>query len=620
MINNLLTDNHILLTHKNKIFVQMKKQTLFAYFCAFAMVSAGLSSCKKDEPRQNVQSVSTNISMSLPTQVGNGVRRMPSATVQNAGATDFEANGMVNMTLIPFAKGELSGNKVTSSSTRLGSSNIDLVSLANASAYNDKANGRNLVYADRDVPMGTAAFLFYGKSGKTGTKFETGSLNVDLTVAPSALTFELEPILANISDVTDNAAYKGLIAYLNHVANAKNMKAGDPGYVNESSIKAWKEIDEDYPNEGLYELFGAYSETTYLTSFGIRRMMNDLYRSLLSVAATDSLAKHICDSIADGVYATVNMADTSLTLVSALQNFPSSLNLPEGSVAVAYSAGRFDGNAAHAFGDLAPAQLDRYVYPASLWYYANSRIKTSADAHLEDYTGTKSWAAILSEYEKDNGSVSSKTRSIALKDTIQYGVARLDVHVKLAAGSSLEDNNPVTTKRSVTNPAGGYTLTAVLIGGQKNAQFDFTPVTGEATVYTIYDKEMPEAINVTSSGYTATANSTLVLETAANEAEYIAIELVNTGKDFYGADAQLVPAGGKFYLVGQLSESKLAAGETDKTGGKIFKQDYKTTARLTVGDLKHAYSTIPDLKSPQLEVGLSVDLQWSAGNVYDVTL
>ena len=106
-----------------------------------------------------------------------------------------------------------------------------------------------------------------------------------------------------------------------------------------------------------------------------------------------------------------------------------------------------------------------------------------------------------------------------------------------------------------------------------------------------------------------------MLETAANVNEYVAVELVNTSdKDFYGADG-IVPIGAKFYLVGQL-----AATAATETGNQVFKQDYTTTARFSIKDLKSAYVNIPDLKSPQLEIGMSVDLSWKSGHTYDVEL
>ena len=54
---------------------------------------------------------------------------------------------------------------------------------------------------------------------------------------------------------------------------------------------------------------------------------------------------------------------------------------------------------------------------------------------------------------------------------------------------------------------------------------------------------------------------------------------------------------------------------------RVFCQDVETTVVFTVGEtsLKKAYNTIPDLRSAQMELGLSVDLSWTAGLSFDVT-
>ena len=58
---------------------------------------------------------------------------------------------------------------------------------------------------------------------------------------------------------------------------------------------------------------------------------------------------------------------------------------------------------------------------------------------------------------------------------------------------------------------------------------------------------------------------------------------------------------------------------------RVFVQDYITKAKFQItagskdatgtslGSLAHAYSTIPDLRTTTQEIGLSVDLEWSAG-------
>ena len=582
----------------------MKKMTFLA--CAAMLTSAVvLTGCKDGKNEPKAPQVTTDIAISLPGQVGaNGARRMPGATVQTNGHTDFATNGMKDITLVPFGPSA----EVTTSSVRLGD-NIVLGNIGTTQTYTNSANGRAKVFTGKQVPLGTSAFLFYGESGATGTEFQKGVLTASLTGQPSAFTFSLQPINPNAATIEADAAYKGLIAYLNSVANAKAS----------AETKAWKDYSITPPsddNEGLYEAFQKYSTATVLSSFHIRRMMEDLYKSLMS-NTSDPMAQAIKDSIALAKYATVD-GDGNVTLVSALQGFPASYNLPDGAVAVAYSAGAFGGNAAHAYGDLDPSQLDLYVYPASLWYTSNTKIKTHTSSLLDNYTGAESWQKILDAYGKDNGSVNSTTRSVALKDTVQYAVARLDVCVKFKENTWLVDNDPVEANNKVNNPAAGYPLSAILVGGQKNVGFDFTQATyagGISDIYTIYDNVMTTTIAANSTAAYSAANSTLVLETPAGQDEFIALEFTNTSdKDFYGVNG-IVPVGGKFYLVGQLT-----ATAATETGSKVFKQDYTTTAKVAIKDLKSAYCTIPDLKAPQLEIGLSVDLHWQAGHTYELEL
>lgn len=577
----------------------MKKLTFVA--CAAMLASAvALTGCQGDNNAPTQQGVTTDIAISLPGQVGtSGPNKMPSATVQLGGHTDFTANGMVGITLVPFAKSE----KVTTSSVRQGE-NIVLGSIESTQTYTNSANGRAKVFTGKSVPLGTSAFLFYGESGKTGTGFEKGSLTASLEGQPSAFTFTLTPIVTNAGAVEGDAACTGLTEFLNKVAQASD------------GVKEWRNY-EAADNEGLYQLFQTYATTHVLSSFHVQRMMTDLYKALKP--SSDAMSTAIKTIIGNGTYATVD-GEGNVTLVAGLQDFPETkFNIPQGSVSVAYNTTSklFGSNAAHAYGGLDPANLNYYVYPASLWYTSNTRIKTHNTSLLDNYTGAASWQSILGAYTYDNSSVSSKTRSIALKDTVQYAVARLDVKVKFKEGTTLIDNDPVATNNSVSNPTGGYPLTAVLVGGQKNVGFDFTQGTYAGTntfVYTIYDKVMTNTITYDASAY-SDPNSTLVLETPANTDEYIALEFTNTStKDFYGVDG-IVPVGGKFYLVGQLS-----AALATETENKVFKQDYTTTVRVAIKDLKSAYVTIPDLRAAQLEIGLSVDLHWESGHTYDLEL
>ena len=581
--------------------------------CAALLASAiAFTGCQGDqnEPKQNAPSVNTDIAISLPGQVGSNARHMPGRTVQTDGPADFAVNGMTNINLIPFAPKE----KVSKTSVRYGE-NIDLGTLAGSVALANQNRAR--VYTDKQVPQGTSAFLFYGKSGATGDAFNVGQLNATLTGQPSAFKFELQPICSNTADVQTVANLFN--DYLNGVIAAKDTLYGG---------NAWKDITE-LQNKGYKDMFDTLKTLNVLNTYGIERMMTDLYHAL--DVNIDSLAKAIRKAILNPTYASLEGtgATAKVKLVAGMQDFPTQFNIPVGAISVVYSGGAFGSNAAHAYGGLAPADIDRYVYPAQLWYFANTQIKTSSASKADKYVAGTTWKAILEQYENNNATVNASTRSIALIDTIQYGVARFDVQVKTADGTTLQDNNPVAGLRTVDIPTGGYPLKAVLIGNQKNVGFDFTQATyagSNAGEYVIYDTVMtPSAAATPSTIYAqpsasvySAVNSTLVLETRADDGAngsdvYVALEFLNTGDDFYGIDHQMIPAGARFYLVG-----KLEADDATQTDLKVFKQDYTTTARFSINNLTKAYNTIPDLKAKQLEIGMSVDLYWTAGHTYDI--
>ena len=157
----------------------------------------------------------------------------------------------------------------------------------------------------------------------------------------------------------------------------------------------------------------------------------------------------------------------------------------------------------------------------------------------------------------------------------------------------------------------------MLIGGQKNVDFAFAPVSSAAEK-TIYDAAVGTnnaGIGVTTTGQVV--NRTLVLQTAGaqtpgEESVNFALEFVNNSPSaFQGVDG-IVPVGGKFYLVGRLTNT--AAHHN------VFFQDHNTIATVTINSLKNAYNCVPDLRAPKLELGLSVDLEWQTGLEQDVTI
>ena len=578
----------------------MKTNKLFAYACAFAMVSSvGLTSCNNENQKQNNgngEVVKTEFSIALPNQLS-GKRKMPSATVQRDGKSQFQgiADGII---LVPFAKTAA----IVAGDERLGD-NITLDGAVTPAQIGTNSNAK--VYTDVDIPLSTGSFLFYGKSAATGTNFQVGSLvPAGLTEDdPADFSFSLEQIVADdaVAALTASTNPGGkLLQYLTNVAIASDG-LGTP--------KRWYEYTTG-DDPALKAMFDTYVTMHGLSSFEVARVLTDLYQSLKPLSSP--LATAIKAAINDPTYATISASD-SVKLIAALEDFPESYNLPVGSIDIAWNS------TSHIFevGTYSNMALpNRYVYPAQLWYYANSAIKTSNTSKQTAYDNVNDWAAILALHT-DAAAVNTKTRAVAITNPIQYAVARFDVQVKLAA-SSLADNSDIVEGVATAVDCGtGLPVTAILVGGQQEVNFDFTANTS-ATEYTIYDNVMASTVEATpadmiaSTSYSA-LNHTLVLENGTADVK-IAVEMLNnTGVDFYGAGGQLIPKKGKFYVVGTLT----AAAATE-TGGHVFKQDFTTTAKLNLKDLRAAYNTIPDLRTPKLELGFSVDLTWQSGHEYTI--
>lgn len=315
----------------------------------------------------------------------------------------------------------------------------------------------------------------------------------------------------------------------------------------------------------------------------------------------------------------------------------------------------------------------KYVYPAELWYYVNSPIRTtSKDVTVASYPdGVAPWnsdASWTNDSWEFPGKVESSTRGVAVAHSINYGVALMKTVVKYNT-SALQDNRKQITNnkeqnKTIYTSSANLQLRGVLIGGvnpRMNWQFVRKYTSGEYSYFdgVIYDHSLPEgAVSIPASPSLATEpNYTLVYDNYNSSGDgaigdqndvYVALELVNGGEAFYGRD-NLIPHDGIFYLVAKLTKPTatslpaakwptdhqipplygvdenqtaiVALGENagkSKQIARVFIQDFMTSATFAIGaeSLQHAYYSVPDLRASQMSLGLSVDLQWTSGIDY----
>ena len=562
------------------------------YFCmAVALAAAGMTGCSEDEPNVNPtegETVKTSFAISLPYQFGT---RMSGDNVQANG----NFLGMQNIRMFPL--------------TTAGADNVALsrmIALGNIAA--DGLTEQTKVYNDVQVDVNTSNFLFYALAGSTApsttTAFANGYMTDNLSsgvVNTNDIKFNLTRIRKEANFATDGAA---VLQALNGVAAASGWSASQ-----DTQLKA------------LYDL---YITNKAGSAASVKVLLEDLNNKMtaLNAGSTATVAQAVIDAIG-----------TAQAAIAA-STFPRDYNLPDGVAQVAWNSTAFEfvANTGVAIGSNAidPTTI---CYPAGLYYMANTPIKTT-EAIDPVFPNFANWTGGFAA-DWSGTSVTATTRGIALTNPVQYAVASLAVKVKCAT-STLPDNaadyadDPTTggQTQTITVPADGFKLTGVVIGGQpETVGWDFKNLAGDHLM-NIYDNAVPADVTA-KFGSESPINYTLVLEDLVEAAVSdktqasvvnIALEFENTsGQSFYGQDG-LVPAGAKFYLVGQLNLNA-DRGVTDATGRtSVFSQDYTTTATFTISSLENAYNGIPDLRASKMKFGLAVDLTWQAGVSFDVTI
>jgi hypothetical protein len=256
--------------------------------------------------------------------------------------------------------------------------------------------------------------------------------------------------------------------------------------------------------------------------------------------------------------------------------------------------------------------IGRYAYPAELYYYGNSRIRTSSiDKRKEKYTD-REWTAILNDYEYADGVVSTSTTSVAIKEPLQYGVAHVKILLKQTDSSNLKDAGGEDIPVGTSN----FPLKGVIIGGQLPVGFDFTPTTAypvysEADMKFIYDNQVP-TLYLSASADAAEPINTLVLQSYDKKKVPVALELTNnSGTDFKGLGG-IIQKGTKFYLVGEIDPEQFKDDSRTEIRDRVFTQDYTTTLNIKVTGLEKAYNVVPNLLSPRLEMGIELTPKWVA--------
>lgn len=599
---------------------------------AFSACSSENDMGAEVNPTFDGKTVKTQFALNVP--YGNtGTRMSADATQQNSNF-----RGISNMKLLPFAE-EPAAGKTSTSLINLG---------VNTNAFesdgSDYANQGRYIYRDVEIPIGTKHFVFYGKATGTETTtttpdklFEKGYLSKNLsgpTVNLNNTNFALQKIKGSLdlsaATGTTTENYDKVLKALQEVTGTKVTEGATTIEWNNITTSA-----TDMKLNHAEKLWDAFKTLKAGSANSVRKTLENLKTS----AGVAALAEGETPTAnGDGLLKTlVKNIDGALTTLGDDNIFPADLNLPDGAVSVicdgTSKTWKFNSSVTMNENTI---DYTKITYPASLDYFVSSpaKARNEASTGLTDgkWPTNEDWTKNQATWTDWGDEVKNTTRTIALERAIQYGVANLELTINaktnklldnaIAKGHQVADQNVDVTGNKLV-------MTGVLIGGQPTkVEWDYEPKPGTDFDLTIYDKKMNGAtatgngINVPV-GRASESNYTLVLDNnkATTKPIYVAVELVNkTGINFYGADG-MIPAGGKFYLIGKLDPTDAATvGENPKNVDRVFLKDYTTKANLTIKDLKNAYNVIPDLRSTAISVGLAVNLEWQNGITFNVEI
>lgn len=613
----------------------MKKFRFFSFASAMLLASAaGMVSCSSDsiEPTGGSgatgQVVKTQFALNIPyggnssTNQAKKVTRMTDEMTQQSG----NFRGISDIVLLTFSDdpetaGTINADKPISIGT-------------DGNAYSKDPYRR--LYRDIEIPVGTNHMLFYGRASRTtennfqaGKITDKGDKKTEKTLAK--ISHELTAINSTANFATDEDA-KAIIKALNDIAQVKvtdddNVEYSWATIGNATTLPTWLTAHE---KEFLKTRYDEFIKLKAGSKTSVVAFINNLKAALVGEISGTTIPDD--KKLTKAIY---NQCVTALASIGSI-DFPGKFNLPDGAASLSWIAGesKFAYNAPEnvTIGSGNYINYQNICYPAELSYFVNTTTMVSDKdmSNLSEFPAYNDWTnptgANWTGKNFEESAVANTTKTVGLKDPVQYSVAVLKSTVRCDA-ATLEDNakqmGGSDTDQKISVPTYGFKVTGILIGGQPaSVDWQYEPTSSETFANTIYDKEMNGSMYAKHEASASNANYTLVFDNKKSDAQspvYVTLELENNSdKNFYGKDG-IILKGAKFYLVGQLNPNKTGLTNPNSVN-RVFVQDYVTTANFKIKDLKSAYNCIPDLRTSGINVGLAVDLDWKSGITFDVDI
>ena len=488
---------------------------------------------------------------------------------------------------------------------------------------------------------GVNAILAYARPTENNIQlYKKGKLDITFNgYQPTDIGFRLKPIQTKdeyygITENTDEETVPEQLAdYLTAIANTS---VGENTW-SETMNTDLKLLFKNFTNQ----LSDEVGEVLPGSSANIKAWVTALWTQLNGLTSLTGDDASIRDAIKANIQAKLDVTTTpkdwKTDYKTAWDGFPASKFLPDGAAVV-----RWDGTAfvcetqTTTIADI--NNLERFTYPAEIYYYGNSPTMVADEDLSGNFSSKNKWEK---ENESDNnavlsgftqGPVSSTTKTVAMRDPLQYGVAQLAVKLKQTASKLPDSKSDDTDATKISVGTNKFKLTGVIVGGQLPVGFDFSPETiypsySEADMSFIYDSEVntngtgsnePFYLSSEAASITYTTQ-TLVLQSYWRRSLKLVLEFENNSDvDFKGFNGY-VYKGTKFYLVGEITPTPVDVN-AKVYDNRVFTKDHVTTVDVTVKSLAKAYNVLPNLMSPRLEMGLELTPQWVQATTTDVIL
>lgn len=584
------------------------------------VVTLLLMACSASDEQENVmpgqlQTVTAKLNFSLPSRIvaKHLAKTRMAADIVQADGTEDEFRGIDDVHLFCFDQ------EPTESSVKIGS----VIEMKTTGDDVEEVTQEDYSLCQEiNIPVGTSHFAFYARAADAPRTheermrygiIETIGLDKSNYQGNSGIRFRPVPICNSTEPLGGSKAGQALLRLLNELVNITGP--------------------EEAPNDSLATVNNIYLDEAYkrltslkvLSSFGVQAVLGFLHQVVHQKMPDDQgvqLAAAIVEKIADCCEAP-EPDDKTVTLKEEYQGFPDDIHLPAGAARIEWNEekSRFEVPDVQAYGkSLDIMSINDYAYPMNLQYQVFSDIVVSdtlvmyglqdQETAVADASQYKNWEELIETgYEDALKVVQPTTQSVAMVQQVEYAVGRLALSARFTTDNVYDADN-----RLVSVGDGTFTLKGYIVAGQREVDFDFQPVEGSPE-YAIYDTDLNGGPQDLKRKEFSGTDYILGLGTSPNQNILLAMELVNNGVPFQGADG-VIATGATFYLVAEMAPEEgqgYSAGSLDQ----IFSKDRGTQVFLTITSLASATYGLPDLEVPHPTFGVSVSLKWGEGFWFD---